>query len=38
MRVIVQRTTDATVRIDGEVAGKIEKGFMLLAGITHSDT
>jgi len=38
MRVIVQRTTDATVKIDGEVAGKIEKGFMLLVGITHSDT
>lgn len=38
MRVIVQRTTNATVRISGEVVGHIEKGFMLLVGITHSDT
>ena len=38
MRVIVQRTTNATVRIDGEAVGQIEKGFMLLVGITHSDT
>lgn len=38
MRVIVQRTTNATVRISDEVVGHIEKGFMLLVGITHSDT
>lgn len=38
MRVIVQRTTGATVRINGEVVGQIGQGFMLLVGITHTDT
>ena len=38
MRVIVQRTTNATVRIDGKTVGHIDKGFMLLVGITHTDT
>ncbi|MCQ2345535.1 MAG: D-aminoacyl-tRNA deacylase [Paludibacteraceae bacterium] len=38
MRVIVQRTSRAQVSIDGELVGKIDKGFMLLVGITHNDT
>lgn len=38
MRVIVQRTTNATVRIDGTPVGHIGQGFMLLVGITHIDT
>lgn len=38
MRVIVQRTTNATVRIDGTPVGHIGQGFMLLVGITHTDT
>lgn len=38
MRVIVQRTTHATVRIDGAEIGHIDRGFMLLVGITHTDT
>lgn len=38
MRVIVQRTTNATVRIDGNPLGHIGQGFMLLVGITHTDT
>lgn len=38
MRVILQRTQRAEVRIDGETVGKIGKGFMLLVGVTHSDT
>ena len=38
MRVIVQRAANACVRIDGEVVGHIDKGFMLLVGITHTDT
>lgn len=38
MRVIVQRTTGAEVRIDGEVVGKIGRGFMLLVGVTYGDT
>lgn len=38
MRIIAQRTTSASVRIDGETVGSIEKGLMLLVGVTHSDT
>ena len=38
MRVIVQRAANACVRIDDEVVGHIDKGFMLLVGITHTDT
>ena len=38
MRVIVQRAANACVRIDDEVIGHIDKGFMLLVGITHTDT
>ena len=38
MRVIVQRALNATVTIDGSVAGQIDKGFLLLVGVTHSDT
>ena len=38
MRVIVQRTTHATVSIEGNIVGQIEQGFMLLVGITHTDT
>ena len=38
MRVIIQRVTSASVSIDGEEVGKIDSGFLLLVGITHTDT
>lgn len=38
MRVIVQRVSHAAVRIDGATIGEIDKGFLLLVGITHTDT
>lgn len=38
MRVIIQRVTSASVSIDGEVVGKINSGFLLLVGVTHTDT
>ena len=38
MRVVVQRCSRAEVRIDGQVVGRIEKGFMILVGITDGDT
>ena len=37
MRVVVQRCSRAEVRIEGAVVGKIDKGFLLLVGITDSD-
>ena len=38
MKVIVQRVVDASVAVDGKIVGKIDKGYMLLVGFTHSDT
>lgn len=38
MRVVLQRSGPANVKVDGEVTGSIHKGYVLLVGITHSDT
>lgn len=38
MRVVVQRAKNARVIVEGQVTGQIEKGLMLLVGITHEDT
>jgi D-tyrosyl-tRNA(Tyr) deacylase len=38
VRVLLQRTSRAQVRIDGRVAGSIGAGFCLLVGFTHGDT
>ena len=38
MRIVVQRCTRAEVRIAGTVVGRIGQGFMLLVGITDTDT
>lgn len=38
MRVVLQRSRAASVQVDGTVTGAIEKGYVLLVGITHEDT
>ena len=38
MRFIIQRVRHASVTIDGEVRGKIGKGFMVLIGVGADDT
>lgn len=38
MRMVVQRVTRASVTVDGEVTGKIGKGFMVLVGAEVGDT
>lgn len=38
MRVIVQYVNEAKVEINGDINGKINKGYVLLVGFTHSDT
>lgn len=38
MRLVIQRVSNAKVEVQGEVTGQIEKGFMVLCGITHNDT
>lgn len=38
MKFVIQRVTHASVTIDGVVTGKIGKGFMVLIGVSDSDT
>lgn len=38
MKFIVQRVSSAACRVDDEVTGSIQKGFMVLIGISDSDT
>ena len=38
MRVVVQRVSRAQCVIDGEVTGTIGLGFLVLVGVTHTDT
>lgn len=38
MKFVVQRVSEASVTVDEKIVGKIDKGFMVLIGITHSDT
>ncbi len=38
MRFVIQRVTDSSVVIDGETVGKIGKGYLVLIGVSDSDT
>jgi D-aminoacyl-tRNA deacylase len=39
MRAVVQRVTQASVTVDGQVVGAIsEQGLVVLVGVTHDDT
>jgi D-aminoacyl-tRNA deacylase len=38
VKVVVQRSKQAKVVIDGEIVGSIDSGLVLLVGITHEDT
>ena len=39
MRAVVQRVTQASVAVDGQVIGAIdEPGLLVLVGVTHNDT
>ena len=37
MRVLLQRVARAEVRVDGRSTGRIDRGYLLLVGITHDD-
>ena len=37
MRAVVQRVSRASVTVDGEVVGRIERGFLVLLGVADDD-
>ena len=37
MRALLQRVSKAAVLVDGESVGAIERGFLVLLGVTHGD-
>ncbi|MFP3420773.1 D-aminoacyl-tRNA deacylase [Bacillus sp. SIMBA_154] len=38
MRLVVQRVTNASVKVEDEITGAINEGYMVLVGVTHEDT
>ena len=38
MRVVLQRVAHASVTVEEKVIGKIQRGFLLLVGVTHDDS
>jgi D-tyrosyl-tRNA(Tyr) deacylase len=38
MRAVIQRVSKSSVTVDGWVVGSIERGFLVLVGVTHGDT
>ena len=37
MKFVIQRVLESKVEIDGKTVGQIERGFMILVGISHDD-
>jgi D-tyrosyl-tRNA(Tyr) deacylase len=38
MIAVIQRVSEASVKIDGDIKGVIQKGFLVLLGVAHTDT
>lgn len=38
MKIVVQRVKNAQVEVEGKIVGNIQKGFLVLLGVTHKDT
>ncbi len=38
MKILIQRVKNAQVEVENKVVGKIKKGFLVLLGVTHTDT
>ena len=37
MRILVQRCLNASVEVDNKIVGKIDRGYLILVGFTHTD-
>lgn len=38
MRAVIQRVTEACVRVDGKITGSIKEGLLILVGVEDADT
>ena len=38
MRAVIQKVSQSSVTVQGEVTGQIEQGLLVLLGVTHDDT
>lgn len=38
MRALLQRVSQASVKVNGRIVGQIQQGFVILLGVTHKDT
>ena len=38
MKFVIQRVNNASVTIDEKIVGKINKGFLVLIGVSNDDT
>jgi D-tyrosyl-tRNA(Tyr) deacylase len=38
MRAVIQRVSQASVSVDTQLVGAIERGFLVFVGVTHGDT
>lgn len=38
MKFLIQRVTEANVRVDSEIIGQIQKGFLVFIGVSQNDT
>mgnify|MGYP000657148429 FL=1 len=38
MRFVIQRVKEASVRVEGNIIGQIKKGYLVLIGVSDSDT
>lgn len=38
MRALLQRVSSASVTVNGRITGQINQGYVILLGVTHSDT
>ena len=37
MKIVLQRVSDASVKVEGKIVGKIDEGLMLLIGVDETD-